>query len=529
MKSMPALFLSVLALGALGTLSGFIFKNVPVNYAPSNSNVTAKGLSRTGGARPDTIPCQPFSSTDKIPQRALQYASVGNVMLYGNMTRPVSLALFLSGDGGWNRKVADMAKALALDGQTLIVGIDIVKYYRKLQASSAKCLYPAGDMENLSEYVQKELHLPDYHKPVLIGYSSGATLTYGLLCQAPAGTFRGGVAMGFCPDIDLDKPLCEGSGKLLMKPRKGGKGFDFTDQPAPTAPLEVLQGEMDGNCDCQTTCNFFERVQNVHLTRLANVGHGFSVTANWLPQFKKAFERIMSSTNASTGMVIPPHEATLPVAMASLGGQHTDDEAGLPLNITTAPQDASQPMVVFISGDGGWTGFDQQICDQLATRRLPTVGLNSQSYFWKKKTPETTVADLTPVWRAYLQSWGKTGIIVVGYSFGANVAPFILNRLPSDLREKVKGVVLLSPDTKGDFEIHVAGMLGKGGGPYDVIAEVRSVQKVPVLCVRGDEENDNVQSALQGAAHVRFEKIPGSHHYNNDAAKVAAVIGDAKF
>ncbi|HRI60429.1 MAG TPA: AcvB/VirJ family lysyl-phosphatidylglycerol hydrolase, partial [Saprospiraceae bacterium] len=178
----------------------------------------------------------------------------------------------------------------------------------------------------------------------------------------------------------------------------------------------------------------------------------------------------------------------------------------------------------FISGDGGWTGFDQQICDQLAAKHLPVVGLNSQSYFWKKKTPEQTVADLAPVIRQYLAAWGKSKLMLVGYSFGANVVPFIQNRLPDDLRGKVQSVVLLSPETKGDFEIHVAGMLGKGGGPYNVVAEVRSLQQTAVLCVCGDEEDNDVQTALQGAAHVRFEKIPGSHHYNNDAAKVAAMI-----
>ena len=507
----------------LGALSSVIYEKSPPPVFANAPIQTAD----TGSLNHPLTPEKIAWNIDRIPQRILHYAPVGAISLYGNMTQPTSVSLFISGDGGWNEGVVEMAKTLAQDGQTLVAGIDIVEYYKKLHSSGAACLYPAGDMENLAEFIQKELRLPEYHKPVLVGYSSGATLVYALLCQAPAGTFRGGIALGFCPEMEVDKPLCEGSGTLKMKRRSAGRGFDFVDQPAPSAPLEVLQGERDEVCDCTNACNFFDRVAQVRLTRLPSAGHGFSVRESWLPQFRVAYNRILSETTHSTGMAPPAQgNSRVPVAMASAHGS-TDEGEVLPLNITSAAADSKRPLVVFLSGDGGWTGFDQQICDELAARHLPSLGLNSQSYFWKKKTPEQTTNDLAPVIRQYLQNWGKTELILVGYSFGANVAPFVENRLPDDLRGKVKGMVLLSPDTKGDFEIHVAGMLGKSGGPYDVIAEIRSVQNASVLCVRGDQENASVQTALQGAAHVQFMQLPGSHHYDNNATKVATAIESA--
>lgn len=510
----------------LTALAGFVLQDPPTRTGAENVDPFAwspgptTNISRPAHA---VTPAAPVWTPDQVPQSTLNYPPVGKVTLYGNTTKPGALVLFLSGDGGWNSGVVDMARTLAQDSQTLVVGIDLVKYYKKLQAGPEKCLYPAGDLENLSEFVQRELKLPDYHKPVLAGYSSGATLTYALLCQAPAGTFRGGIALGFCPDVQLSKPFCEGSGKLTMTRRKDGLGFDFTDQPAPAAPLEVLQGEIDQDCICQKTSDFFDGVQRVHVERLPKVGHGFSVTKNWLPQFKAAFSRILAETDRATGMLLPAPDRRVTVAMAAVAG--TAPAGGnLPLTITPSAGNGSTPMVVFLSGDGGWTGFDQQICDQLATRQVPSVGLNSQSYFWKKKTPEQTVNDLAPVLRQYLQSWGKSKVLLVGYSFGANVAPFIQNRLPVDLRDKVQALILLSPDPKGDFEIHVAGMLGQGGGPYNVAAEVRSLKNIPVLCVSGDKEDNTMHTALAGTPQVRFEKIPGSHHYNNDAGKVASTI-----
>lgn len=460
-----------------------------------------------------------------VKQRKLFYPEVGTINLYGNDTNPAHVALFLSGDGGWDQVATNLATALAQDGQTLVAGIDLVKYYKKLHEVSGKCLYPAGDMENLSEFIQRELQLNDYRKPVLMGYSAGATLTYALLCQAPAGTFIGGIALGFCPEVETQKPLCEGSGKLTMKPRADGKGFDFTDQPAPNVPLEVLHGTSDQVCDSRNTDQFFQNISNVRVTFLPKVGHGFAVTKNWMPQFREAFSRIVSAGGQST---VPTHfsgKQSIPANSEDIENQPNTQSATLPVKATPASPDNAAPLVVFVSGDGGWTGFDQQICDCLAQHNWPSIGLNAQSYFWKQKTPEETVADLAPVITDYLNRWGKNKIVLVGYSFGANVVPFILNRLPAELQQKTEALVMLSPDRRGDFEIHVSGMLGASGGPYDVAAEVRSAALTwPVLCVRGEQEENDLQKSIEGTPHVRWTKIPGSHHYDNNAATVATTI-----
>lgn len=492
----------------LTALASVLFRPCRTN----NSNQSAIPVVRQA-------PLPTFSDTaiwpiQQVPQRTLTFPPVGALNLYGNMTTPAIVALFISGDGGWNAGVTNMAKAVAQDGQTLVVGIDIAEYFKKLQAKTSECLYPAADMEALSEFVQRTLQLPIYLKPVLVGHSSGASLAYALLCQAPLGTFRGGIALGFCPDIEISKPLCAGSGKLTMTRSKNGKYFDFTNQPSPGAPLELLHGEMDQDCNCQKTCNFFQDVKLVNTVRLPKVGHGFAVVRNWLPQFKQAMQQIYTMTDRNTGMLLPAFGGPNPVASTT----------NLPLAVTQAVTDMSKPMVLFISGDGGWTGMDQQICDHLAAKNVPTVGLNSQSYFWNKKTPEQTVADLEPVIRNYLSAWGKTKFILAGYSFGANIAPFIVNRLSIDLKGKLDHLVLLSSDPKGDFEIHVAGMLGSGGGPYDVATELRNMRDAPVLCVSGEKEDDLMQKALRGVQGVQFEKLPGSHSYNGDAEKIAKVI-----
>jgi type IV secretory pathway VirJ component len=127
---------------------------------------------------------------------SVRFGRFGPVALYGDARSASHVVLFVSGDGGWNLGVVEMAKHLAAM-DALVVGIDIRRYLAALDASSDPCSYPAADFEALSQYVQKTLGRPRYSTPVLVGYSSGATLVYASLVQAPPNTFRGAISLGF--------------------------------------------------------------------------------------------------------------------------------------------------------------------------------------------------------------------------------------------------------------------------------------------------------------------------------------------
>lgn len=59
----------------------------------------------------------------------------------------------------------------------------------------------------------------------------------------------------------------------------------------------------------------------------------------------------------------------------------------------------------------------------MAARGIPVVGFDSLRYFWKKRTPEGLAADLDRVLRYYGRHWGKSKLILIGYSQGADVLP----------------------------------------------------------------------------------------------------------
>src|SRR5580698_2749199 len=131
-----------------------------------------------------------------------------------------SFVLFLSGDEGWSRRAEGFAEQLAQQG-AMVVGIDLPKFNAALEADGAECVFPDGDLENLSHFVQAYFHNPTYLSPLLIGVGSGGSMAYAVLAQAPKDTFAAALSLGFCPHMNLDKPLCKGSGLELTHGARG--------------------------------------------------------------------------------------------------------------------------------------------------------------------------------------------------------------------------------------------------------------------------------------------------------------------
>jgi type IV secretory pathway VirJ component len=230
----------------------------------------------------------------------VDYGRFGPISIERGAGEPRDVVLFLSGDGGWNLGVVSMARRLA-DKGAVVAGIDIPHYLAQLEKSSEKCVSPEVDLEDLSRYLQGKLGLKHYLQPTLVGYSSGATLVYAAIVEAPAGMFKGALSIGFCPDLDLKKPLCKGSG-IEATPRRDAKGKVKGVNLLPPNQLSgqwiSLQGELDQVCPAPATQKFIATVPGAGIVMLPKVGHGYSVEKNWVPQYEAAYERITAAPRA---------------------------------------------------------------------------------------------------------------------------------------------------------------------------------------------------------------------------------------
>jgi type IV secretory pathway VirJ component len=428
----------------------------------------------------------------------------GTVSVYIPEGRPKSVAIFLSGDGGWELGVVNMAHALR-DLDAVVVGVDVRRYLASLgkaaHRSGAPCQMIAADLEALSHQVQKEIGMRAYHVPVLVGYSSGATVVYAALVQSPPGTFAGALSLGFCPDQDFaGAALCPGAG-LRYSPNRHHE-LVFEPDSRLEQPWIAFQGEQDQVCNAHTTAGFAARVAHGELVLLPLVGHGFSVPRNWLPQFRAAYARLSAPVEARPAR--PPQISDLPVDEVHATG-------------------SSDEFALLLTGDGGWAGLDRELAARLAASGVPTVALDSLKYFWTERTPEETTRDVVRVLRHYLTAWNKQRVLLVGYSFGADVLPFVVNRLPADLRARVASVSLLGIDANASFEVRISDWVGSDAGGPPTRPELAAMRHVPVLCIYGSGEADSICPGL-GAADVTREEIGRGHHFSGEYARLAERI-----
>ena len=470
---------------------------VPAGLAP-----TVSAASATSAAHAVSAPAaKPHAAADTRDARALGAGRFGIVHVYVPAGEPQNVAIFVSGDGGWELGVISMARALR-DMGAVVIGVDITHYFGSLrhaaQRTDAHCEMIAADLESLSHQVQKQIGLREYQVPVLIGYSSGATLVYAALVQSPAGTFAGALSLGFCADQDFaGAQLCPGSGlRYRQNPQ-----HELVFEPAEhlRQPWVALQGQKDQVCDPHAADEFAARVAGGVLVPLPLVGHGFSVERNWMPQFRAAYARL----------------AARPPPTAAPGAEIGD----LPLQEVHASS-AGQEFALLLTGDGGWAGLDQELAARLAANGVSTVALNSLKYFWTQRTPDQTTHDVERVLRHYLAAWHAQRVLMIGYSFGADVLPFVVNRLPAELRERVASVSLLGIDAHASFEVHVAEWVGGDEGGPPTRPELAAIKTVPVLCIYGEGETDSICPQMPAGTITRVQ-IGTGHHFSGEYALLA--------
>jgi type IV secretory pathway VirJ component len=428
--------------------------------------------------------------------RELGAGRFGIVHVYIPAGKPASVAIFLSGDGGWELGVINMARAVR-DMGAVVIGVDVTRYFASLHRAAgrpdAHCEMIAADLESLSHQVQKQIGLSEYHVPVLIGYSSGATVVYAALVQSPPGTFAGALSLGFCADQDFaGAQLCPGNG--LRYTQNAQHELVFEPAASLRQPWIAFQGQKDQVCDPHAADVFAARVDGGAVVKLPLVGHGFSVERNWMPQFRAAYARLAT---------LPPPVAVAPAEISDL-----------PLEEVHAAGPA-QELALLLTGDGGWAGLDQELAARLAASGVPTVALNSLKYFWTQRTPQRTAEDVARVLRHYLEAWHAQRVLMIGYSFGADVLPFVVNRLPPDLRAKVASVSLLGIDAHASFEVHVADWVGGDEGGPPTRPELTEIRSVPVLCIYGEGETDSICPLLPPGTITR-EQIGKGHHFSGE-------------
>ena len=400
-----------------------------------------------------------------------------------------SMVFLLSGPDGWAKKDDDRLNALVAAGAA-VVGIDYKAYIASMaEEGDDDCIYMISDIESLSQQVQRRAGDNAYHAPVLAGDGPGGALALAMIAQSPPATIDEAIVVDPTAEIPLTKQLCTPATK---QPTPHGYIYALTDDalPAPVTVIETPNVPADGKANVAAIVAAHPDVKIVR--------EDASTDDLLLEALKDNIDDGDAATNA----------------------------LGLPLTeLAATPK--FDTMAIFYSGDGGWRDIDTQIGAYLQNQGIPVVGVDALRYFWKKKDQATTARDLARIIDAYRKKWKVRNVLLLGYSFGADVIPSAYDALPQRQKSSVKFLSLLALTKSVDYEISVTGWFGaagsfQGGTTLDAVAKI---DPALVQCIGGTGDGEAVCKDLKDKG-IEVVELPGDHHFNNDYNKVSEIILD---
>jgi type IV secretory pathway VirJ component len=469
--------------------------------------IHAAGLVTPSTSTASTTAASPRSAA---PPTHLSHGRFTDLLVYSPAGPPTSFALLISGEEGWTPISDTMARQLVQQG-AMVAGIDWAKFKSTLEADGDQCEFPDGDLENLSHFVQAYFHAPTYLSPVLVGHSSGASLAYAMLAQAPRNTFAAALTLGFCPSFNLQKPLCKGSG-LEFTRSTNGRGVDFLPVKNLGNPWLNLQAESDQSCPADAARNFISQVRGAAIVMLPKAGHDLASPPHWVPQYIAGYNKL-AAQDPATRMAPPP---------AGLSDLPVIEVAAQPVAAASG-EARSDTFAIIMSGDGGWAGLDQDVAAALSAKGIPVVGLDSLRYYWTARTPNGLAADTDRLIRYYLAHFGKQRVLLIGYSQGADVLPFAVNRLPDTTRARVALTAVMGMSEHALFEFHLSSWVADSSSGPATLPEINRITGMPVLCIYGADENDSLCPKLD-PKKFNIVKLQGGHHFDGDYANLARQI-----
>jgi type IV secretory pathway VirJ component len=231
------------------------------------------------------------------------------------------------------------------------------------------------------------------------------------------------------------------------------------------------------------------------------------------------------ATIATAASIATPPSASARITVRAAAD--SDDLTDLPLTVVPAKGSADR-LAVLLTGDGGWAGIDKELADSLSSHGTPVVVLDSRAYFSTQRDPDGAAHDLGRILRHYLRTLGKAQVLLIGYSRGADVLPFMASRLPADLESRVTLMAFLGPAHNANFKFHMIDLISNHSRKDDLmtVPEIEKLRGKRILCFYGADEKDSACRAL-GSSFATAYEMPGGHHFGKKYGEIATRILDA--
>lgn len=422
-------------------------------------------------------------------------APFGPVQVTRPQSEPSGVVLFLSGSKGISQTEKAIAEELGRRGM-LVALVSTGELMKEPRRWANRCLNANYPLVDLSRDVQHRFGVKAYMKPVILGMNEGGTLAYASLSQWPNGSYLGIVSLGFAPAIPSSLPWCAAPG-FNAKRTANGTAWQF----GPNKRVKLPWIAMHAPAKTAAINALAAAVPHARVMPLP------ARTTQWPTPVADVVARLLP----------------VPVQHAQTGNLRIPD---MPLSLIPAqPSSANRDvMAIIYSGDGGWVGIDRDVAEELSKAGIPVVGVDSLSYFWTARTPAGAGKNLGQLIEAFSAHWRRPRVLLIGYSFGAGAMPAMIGQLSVVTRKKIAKVALLGFSSTADLQFHLGSWLDIGSdNSLPTIPAVTRLRGLPMLCIRGQEEDDSACGQIPPGIAQQYV-VPGGHHFDRNAPLLAQII-----
>ena len=206
---------------------------------------------------------------------------------------------------------------------------------------------------------------------------------------------------------------------------------------------------------------------------------------------------------------------------------------GPPLNLQLYQQEnaSSQPLVLFTSGDGGWSPFCADIAAHIAASGITVVGIDAKEYLVNFASPQKPIAieqltrDYDAIARVAIAQPGidsKTPLVLAGWSLGAGYSVIAASQPEFSL--PVNRVVAISLPMYGELAWKPTDSIiyFTHGTPREKVFEsqqyLKKLTQTPIVFVNATNDDNapfreaqSLYAATPGAKRLYAVKASGHH------------------
>lgn len=185
-----------------------------------------------------------------------------------------------------------------------------------------------------------------------------------------------------------------------------------------------------------------------------------------------------------------------------------------------------QGAVILLSGDGGaHTGMAPAVAANLRAQGVPVVLASTLAYFSHARSDGEIAGLLRQAMALAAKTYGARRFVMIGQSFGADVLPTGLARLPSAERAKVAGAILVVPSRTMERRATPFGLLNTAAPGIDSLPALNRLDWLPLACIHGAaERSDDSACPVVRLPGALVKTLPGGHYLRHDDVAVTAAL-----